>query len=82
MIEKILISLGVRFAKKRIAKFVRKRLEKRMKGSRTYLAVAGILLVQVGKLLGVEVAESDVAAITEGVLAIAAIYFRWLATRA
>jgi uncharacterized membrane protein len=62
---------------------VRKVKEKRMfKGKLTYSAVAALLAVQVGKLLGVEVLEADVAAVTEAVLAVVALYGRWRATRA
>jgi uncharacterized membrane protein len=60
----------------------RRKGKKMFKGKLTYAALAGIVAVQVGKLLGVEIAESEVSAITEAVLTGVAIYGRWRATRA
>ena len=52
------------------------------KGKLTYTVVAGILAAQVGKLLGVDVAESEVVEVIQAGLAVAAIYGRWRATKA
>jgi hypothetical protein len=60
----------------------RRKGKKMFKGKLTYSALAAIVAVQVGKLLGVEIAESEVAQVTEAVLALVAIYGRWRASRA
>ena len=59
-----------------------RRRKKMLSGKLTYTAIGGLIAVQLGKFFGVEVAEGDIAQITEAVLAVVAIYGRWRATRA
>ena len=52
-----------------------------LKGKLTYTSLGVIAATIVGQYLGIEIAESDLAALTQAGAVIAGIYGRWRATR-
>lgn len=54
-------------------------MSKILKGKVTYIGIAGVAIPVIGQLLGVEIADSDVAQIIESAGIIVATFGRWRA---
>ena len=67
---------------KMIFKWWRRRKEKQMlEGKLTYTALAAVAAPIVGRLLGIELAESDMAMVFQAAMVLVGVYGRWRATR-
>lgn len=54
-------------------------LSKVLKGKLTYIGIAGVAVPMIGQLLGLELADSDVATVVQGIGIVVAAFGRWRA---